>query len=563
MIRNSLHLSIVILLVGILASCSQKKQEGMGDKHGGALTIHNPEFYNSIFPHSVIDVVGGKVSSQIYEGLVKFDKNNLSIQPSLAEKWEVSEDNLTYTFHLRKDVKFHDSPCFEGGKGRALTAEDVLYSFTELCGYSDDNAGFHSTFQDLVRGANYYYILSANEDSNEKVEGFKVIDKHTFQIRLEHPNALFIYSLATPFAFIYPKEAYEKYGKNMKVGTGPYRVDTVIQDKLVALERNPDYYKKDSEGKTLPYIDEVSFIFGNSTEEQKVSFLQGDLSIIERVRKQDYEEILNQDQAKKKHVQELKTPVLSVNYYGFNVMHTAFQDKRVRQAFNYAVDKEALKKKYTRSYRKDNVTYGITPPNFDEYDNSQIPNYKYNPQKAKDLMAEAGYADGEGFPEIELDINKGSGKNLVLAKAVVAMIEENLNVKIKINVLGFIEKINKSKTGESHFHSGGWIADYPHPQNFLSLFYGRDVPDEPEGESFPNTFRYKNAAFDELYDLSMNSKLEDTYKYLLEAEKIAMEDAPGIVLWYGESRMLIQSNIHNFPKNAIGYYDFTDTYKQD
>lgn len=555
-------LLIFLCTLFVLNSCNKKNGEE-SDKHGGVVTIHHPEFYNSIYPHSVIDVVGGKISNQIFEGLVKFNKEDLTIEPSLAHKWEVSDDNLTYTFHLRKGIKFHDSPCFKDGKGRNLNAKDVLYSFTKLCSYYDDNKGFYASFKDNVRGANYFYILSANEDHNETVEGFKVVDDYTFQITLDHPNSLFIYSLTSPFTYIFPKESYDKFDKNLLVGTGPFKVDTIINQKLVALSRNDNYYLKDKQGKKLPYLDGVNFIFGNSNEQQKISFIQGDLDVISRIRKQDFDEILKQDQENSAHIIEVKSPVLSVNYYGFNVKDSAFNDKRVRQAFNYAIDKELLKKRYTRSYRDDNKTYGITPPNFSEYDNTKVPNYKFNPDKARTLMEEAGFPNGDNFPEIELDINKGSGKNLILANAIAEMLLENLNVKIKVNTISFAEKITKSKMGQSSFYSGGWIADYPHPQNFLSLFYGRDVSDDPNTESFPNTFRYKNSAFDELYDLSLNSKLKDTYKYLLEAEKIAMEDAPAIILWYGEKRQLVHANVHNFPNNAIGYFDFTTTYKVD
>lgn len=555
------HLLITLFFALIFAACSgDKKQSTFTEATpGGTINIHHPEFYNSIFPHSTIDVVGGKIGHQIFEGLVKFHKEDLSIQPNLAEKWEISDDHLTYTFHLKKNVFFHDDKCFPGGKGRKLTANDVMYCFDKLCSVSDDNKGFFSTFKDNVRGANYFYIMSVNHDDIH-VEGLKVIDDHTFQITLEHPNALFLYTLATPFTYIFPKEAYDNYGNKLMVGTGPFIVKDVQMNKLVALERNPNYHEKDAKGVQLPYVDGINFSFGGYLKDQVDIFKNGDLSIISRIKPEQFTEILN---AMDGQVTEEKTPVLSVNYYGFNIKKAPFDNKLVRQAFNYAIDKEQLKKNFTSNYREESPAHGITPPGFPKYDYSQIPVYNYDVDKAKALLEEAGYPDGEGFPTIELDINKGSGKNVVLAETVAKMLKENLGIDIKINVIGFVAKINKSKSGQSLFYSGGWIADYPHPQNFLSLFYGRDVPDEDDGESFPNTFRLKNSAFDELYDLSLNAKLDDTFGYLIEAERIAMEEAPAIILWYGEQRIVKQNNVHNWPMNAIGYYDFVNTHIDD
>ena len=553
---------LFIVIATIISACSLI----MGPKKvtpGGTLTLYELEKFQSIYPHSTIDAIGVKVVNQIFEGLVRFNEKDLSIEGALATNWKVSADKKIYTFYLKKGVLFHEDKCFTSQESRNLTADDVVFSFNRLCSYHDKNLTFLSTFSDAVVGANENYIMSVNDDYNDSVSGIKKIDDYTVEIELVHPNPYFLYVLASPAAAIFPVEAYQMYQENLMVGTGPFKIGEESNTEII-LEKNYQYHRKDIDGIQLPYLDKVQFKFGKSVEEQVKGFNSGQAQVLLKMNKDKFLKKLHHHGLANKddEIKEETVPYMGVSYCGFNLQDPHLAKKKVRQAINYAIDVVALRRRVFQddSSEIENNLNGITPPVFTNY-NPAGNNYELDIEKAQQLLKEAGYENGKELGTITIDINKGRGDNPKIAAEIKRQLKENLNIDISINVLTFHEKLNKSRNGESQFFKAGWIADYPHPQNFLSLFYGKDVPElGSQTHSYPNVTRFQNAKFDSLYEAAAHVELDQTFAILEEAERIMMEEAPGLILWYGTNQNLMHESVHGFPTNAMSHIDFSKTW---
>jgi peptide/nickel transport system substrate-binding protein len=561
-----LWLGVLILVLACNGGRSPMKDQTSYEKirgnryYGGVFNINESEYFHSLFPHEVIHAAGGRVADQIYEGLVRFNPLDLSIQPAIAKSWEKDTSGTIYTFKLREDVLFHDDECFETEEARRVTAQDFKYCFELLCRQHGNNAGFSQTFQDNVIGANRYYEASKDGKPEFDLEGVKVINDYTLQIHLNEPFAPFIYMLASPFTAVFPKEAYEKYGAKMRIGTGPFILEQLEPNKKVTLKRNPDYYRHDKFGNQLPYLDSVHVSFMPDKEQEVQAFNKGDLDMVYNLPTESIIRILETKKNAPEHKKYIKqrTPEMSVQYYEFLTSEGIFKDKRIRKAFNYAIDRSLIVNKVLEGEAYAPGSHGITPPTIKGYDVSQIEGYSLDTTKAKKLLAKAGYKNGEGFPEITLDVNSGGGMNIPVAEEIKRQLKQHLNIEITLNKLSLNQKIKKTKNGESRFWRSGWIADYPHPQNFLMLLYSKGVPETLDEPSFPNTSRYKNQEFDRLYQKGIHTNtIEKSYGYFLQAEQLAMREAPFIILWYEEGYRILQPYVRHFHNNAMQYRDYS------
>lgn len=567
-----------LLIAGliILTSCGTEDENSAGGEvnkrvsdgktvfYGGTLTVSEDETYSSIFPLEVLDVTSSKVVSQIHDGLVEYDPKDYSVRPAVAEDWTVNEDKTEYVFHLKNNVRFHDDECFEGGTGRFLTAEDVKFSFELLCSKQCEYS-YSSFLKPYLKGADAFF-----EGTADHIEGLEIVDDYTVKFTLKQPSSSFIYILAMPNTSIIAKEAYEKYGKEMTVGCGPFMF-TKPKDltKEIYLVYNPKYYGRDENGNALPYLDSIHFVFVPSKLEQLEMFNQQKLSLIKglpsaKIAQVVSENIENFKNNPPKTILD-RQPDLSTEYYAFICTKPPFDDIRVRKAFNYAIDRTSLLNDVLNGQGTPGM-YGITPkiPAFNTYDFGRIEGYKYDPELAKQLLAEAGYPDGNGFPEITLEINLGGNVHKLVSTDIERQIKETLGITISIDQVSFKNKIENSKLGKSEIYRSAWVADYPSPESFLSIFYGGEVPESMDEPSYPNVMRYKNAAFDSLYDLGKVTVNDiERNNYFAEAEKIMMDDAPIMVLWYTENYTMYHSNVRGFYNNGLELADFSRVYLKE
>lgn len=538
-----------------------------GVNYGGVFKTNDTEDFKSLYPLNITFALENRIASQIYEGLLKFDQSDLSILPSLAERWEINEDATSFIFHIRKGVKFHDNECFDGGKGREITAHDFKYCFDKVAVNSPSNQ-MYWIFKDRIKGANEYHESTSNNNPLPGgISGIKVIDDYTLQIDLNYSFAGFVNILAHNGTYLYPKEAFDTYGSDMRInciGTGAFRLKKLKESETVILDRNPDYWDFDEHGNQLPYLDGLKFSFTKEKKAELLEFKKGNLDMVFRLPLEMIGDVVGELEDAKKggnrpYIMQVE-PALSVYYLGFQHQLEPFDNVNVRKAFNYAIDREAIVT-YTLQGEGRAALHGIIPP-FKGYDYENVKGYKFSPQKAKEQMAKAGYPNGKGFPEISLQINSGGGgRNVQIAEVVQKMLNENLGIDIKIQQMQMGQQTENVETGNAKFWRTGWVADYPDPENFLNLLYGGHVPEKLSEKAYINSMRYQSTIFDSLLSKALR-EVDDAKRYELyrQADQQASNDAAIMPIFYDENTRLIQVYVKNFPSNAMEHRDMSRVY---
>jgi oligopeptide transport system substrate-binding protein len=571
-----LYLSFVLLLVscGPNNKDASESVEGKGGVFlGGAFRMNELEDFKSLYPPSISEVVSQRITAQIYEGLVKLDPSNLSVVPGIASRWEHNDDLTKWTFHIRQNVKFHNDSCFAEVKGRAVVASDIKWCFDKLCEATDLNSNFEITFKDLVKGANEYFASTQSKSPLAGgVSGIHVVNDSTIEIETLHPSAGFLNILSFAGAYIYPREAWEKYGNGMRekcVGTGPFVQKVIKRGDKIVLERNPDYWGVDEFGNKLPYLDVVSFSFIKEKKSEMLAFQRGDLDMVFRLPIEMIPQIMgDMEHAKERKVQfEVQSvPALSFYYYGMLCTGDIFNKKETRLAFNYSIDREKLVN-YTLQGEGIPGIYGVVPPSetFERagYSFKDLKGYSYDPEKAKSLLAKAGYPNGKGFPKVVLQINSAGGeRNAQIAEVIQKSLKDVLNINVEISTVPFAEHIDAYQGGKIDFFRAGWIADYPDPQTFLQLLYGKLVPAKASENSFTNSSRFVNARFDSLF-LAAQQEPDITKRMDLfrRADQVALDEGALMPIYYEENFRLVQLGVKNFPPNGMEYRDLTKVYK--
>jgi len=538
-----------------------------GDRYyGGVFRINETEFLRSLYPLNITETIGHRIASAIYEGLIKLDDETLTPKPAIAESWTVSDDAKTYQFKLRQNVYFHNDDCFADGKGRQVTAKDFKYVFDLLCTSDVNNQGFNF-FKDKIKGAAAFdEATKAGNKPVGGVPGARVIDDFTFELELEQPFGSFLQLMAMPFCYVLPKEAIENYGTEMRVnavGSGPFTLKAVKEDEAVIMVRNEKYWAKDEFGNQLPFLDAVKYTFIKQDKAALLSFEEGNLEMKYRLPLELTDEVVDRQgnllgKYKKFVYQDMVT--MSVYYYGFQHKGDLFNNKKLRQAFNYAIDRDAIVQ-YTLKGQGVAANNGIVPPAFPAYKAEEIKGYVFNPKKAQQLLAEAGYPNGKGFPKLIHNINSGGGRNEQVAEATQKMLKENLNIEVEIIKMPFAQHLENLETGKSQFWRAGWVADYPDPENFLNLLLSTHIPEKMSDKSYINSMRYSSPAFDVAFNKAL-STIDDAERNKLyrQADQIAMDDASIVPLFYYKDMRLIQPYVRNFPQNGMEYRDMSEVW---
>ena len=572
-----LAVSAIALGLASCTSCSGDKTENHegtaakgGVYMGGVMRLNEVEAFKSLNPIAVNEIVGFHVGCQLFEGLVKFEQADLTLKPAISTRWDINENQTVWTFHIRQGVMFHPDACFPDGKARALNANDVKFCFDKLCTSDANNAQFDVTFKDRVVGANEAFE-SSKAGKNIPVSGVKVTNDSTIEITLKQPFAGFLNVVAMPGCWIYPKEAVDKYGVDIRihpVGSGPFQLETVKEGEVLIMKKNPNYYGVDKDGNKLPYLDGLKYTFIREKKAEILEFKSGNLDMVYRLPVEIFHDImgdLEHAKDRKTDFQILNSPAFSTHYLGFNNASAVFSKKEVRLAFNFAIDRHKIAD-FTIQGEGSSADYGIVPyvDAFEKegYDFKGLRGYKFDPAKAKELMKKAGYPDGKGFPKLTLQINGGGGdRNILIAEVVQKMLKENLNIDIDINTVPFAEHIEQVQSGKSDFFRMAWLADYPDPETFLTIFYGKHVPASSTEKSFINYSRFKNARFDSLFSASFTEPDKaKRYALLSRAEQIVLDEGAFMPIFYDDNYRLEQLNVRNFPENPMIYMDLSVVY---
>ena len=523
-----MHRLIILFFISIfILSCgSQKEREFKlrpakgGKYYGGTFRYNEEEYFKSLYPLNITEVTAHRLLEQIYEGLVTFDDSTLAVIPALAERWTIDESKKIYTFYLRKGVFYHDDPCFPNGKGRELNAQDVKFCFDRLCYHNPaDNQGFW-IFKDVVKGASEYDSLtSKNIIPATGVSGVRVLNDSTVEVELVKPYAVFLARLALIFGKIYPREAFDKYGADMRehcVGTGPFYLKINQDNQISYLARNPNYWKKDEFGNQLPYLDAIRVSYIKEKKNELLEFKKGNSDLVYKFPLEMIEEIMDNKHNLKPEYQKFQLqfmPTMSLQYYGFQHQGKIFNNINVRKAFCYAYDREKLCE-YTLKGSGFPAIYGVVPPGTGTYDSKQVKGFNFDPAKAQTYLAKAGFPKGKGFPKLTLELNSGGSRNSQVAEAIKKMIEETLGIEIELLMVPWAQHTETVETAKTDFYRLGWIADYPDAENFLNLFLSKYVPASIEEKTYINSYRYVNKNFDEVLEKALRT-IDDKERNIL------------------------------------------------
>lgn len=470
------------------------------------------------------------VLQQVFEGLTAWGENSQPV-PNLAEKWEISADGKTYTFTLKKGIKFHN--------GREVTAEDFKYSL-ERATNPDLGSPTAETYLNAIDGFSEKWTRKAKE-----LRGVKVIDAGHISITTDKPRPYFLGRLTYPASFVVCKEALNNGGEitdaKQMVGTGPFVADVYTPDQSITMNAFADYHGG------RPKINRIERPIIKDALTRLNKFKSGELDLT-RVERQDIEGIKKDPQLKDK-LKFFDRP--SMYYIGFNVgTYKPFADPRVRAAFAMAIDKRTLVKDVLGGVNK--IANSIVPPGLPSY-RADAPAYSFNPEQARKLLAEAGYADGKGLPTLQLSHRDGQPDVRLVAEAVVTQLRQNLNVQVKTQMLPWSAYLDRHNRKSLDFIHMRWGADYPDPENFLSTLlasYGNE-----------NKINYSNPVYDALClkaDTMVGNDAE-RWKLYNQAEDIVLKDAPFVPIYFQKDAELISPRVKNMRESVFGHLPHTTT----
>ena len=489
--------------------------------------------------------------NQLFNGLVQMN-DSLEVEPCIAKSWEIASDGLVYTFHLRTDVYFHDCELFPDSKGRKVVAEDFSHSFFRL-------------FDPKISSAT---TLVSNIDRTEKsnYKGFYAPNDSTFIIYLQKPFTPFLGILTMKYFSVIPHEIVEHYGQDFRshpVGTGPFKFKMWEEGSRLVFVKNENYFEKEG-AEQLPYLNAVSVTFIKDKETAFLEFLKGNMDMVSGVDAINKEEVLTKN-GELKSIYEDKffmqsQPFLKTDYLGFLidekfdiVKKSPLKMKAVRQAINYGFDRVKMVK-FLRGNLGTAATAGFVPPGLPSFFVSKIKGYEYNPDKAKELLANAGYPGGKGLSEITLHTTE---QYLDLCEFIQSQLAE-VGITLKINVDKAAVLSEGVASSEVNFFRKSWVGDYPDAENFLSLFYSKNF--SPVGFNYTH---FKSKQFDGLYEKAQ-IELNDSVRYdcYSQMDQIIMDEAPIVPLYYDQMVRLVQKSISGLTPNPMNLLNLKKVKKE-
>lgn len=556
-------LFLYLFISVLIFSCSKK--ESQNDNTFNLNLNQGIETLEPVMSNSVQSIWGLSI---VMEGLVQFDKES-NLKPCIAKSWSISDDALIYTFNLRDDVRFQDNECFasSGGKGRKVTASDFKYCLERVNNPETKTRGLW-VFRDKIKGAKEFIEWKSSISSIEvkEISGIKAVNDSTLVIELTKPFAPFLSILTMSYAFVYPKEAVEFYGERFgqnPVGTGPFSIVKWDIDKELIFKKNTGYWEKDKSGNSLPYLDGIKITFTQSSETEFLDFQNGKYDYHDPS-SETYDQITDANgsllDAQSKSYTLNKQPWLQTVFFGMmqspelpGGREGPFAgNKKLRQALNYALDKDKIMK-YVLKNRGKAAVNGPIPDGMPGF-NPDIKGYKFDKDKAKQLLSEAGYPDGKG-----LNLTLVTG-NEEIQKTIAIAVQEQLReygINLQLEQMLQATLVSKQEEGVFPFWRASWGADYYDPENFMALFYSKNIT--PKG---PNRVGYSNPVIDKMYEDALKiTNFDERKKIYDEMQKIVIEDAAWLNLYYNQKIYLLQKNVEGFYVDGLNIINLKNTKK--
>ena len=464
-----------------------------------------------------------KVCDNIYDTLVQYKDGSTDLEPGLAEKWESSDDGLTWTFFLRKGVKFHD--------GTPFNADAVLFSLNRQ---HDKTQPFHN-----VSGSYVYWVATGLAEIVDKISA---IDDFTIQITLKTAYAPFIYTIAiTPFSIVSPT-AVKEYGDayfNNPVGTGPFKFSRWDKKDKIVLLANDDYWGG------RPNLDRVVFRSIPDNAVRLIELQQGGLHAMEFPNPDDLQQIEQDDSLKL-----LTQPGMNIGYLAMNFEKPPLDNQKVRLAINHAIDKAEIIKYLYQGLGM--PAKNPIPPTLWSYDDT-IQDYEYNPELAKKLLKEAGFPNGFETTLWALPVPR---PYIPDGRALAEVIQSDLRkigVETKILTYDWGTYLEKTKNGEHDMAMLGWSADLGDPDNFFYFLLSKSSAEKPAGNiAFYRSDEMQNV-LEKARATSDKDERDSLYK---EAQRIFHKDVPWVPLAHAKQVLVINKMVKNLRLQPLNWKYF-------
>jgi ABC-type transport system substrate-binding protein len=524
-------MSLLLLLMGGLATGGCRSGGGGAGGGGGqnVLRYALQTRPTSLDPATVEDGDTIDLLLQVFEGLVQWNEQN-QVVPNLAEKWEISPDGRVYTFTLKDNVYFHPP------HKRKVTAQDFEYSITRALLPATRSGVALSYLNDIV---------GAQEVADGKattLAGLKALDERRLQITIDKRKPYFLGKLTYPTAYVVCREAVEqnqgRVDEKSMIGTGPFMLKEYRVGYNVSLVANAEYHG----GK--PLLDGIERPILTDSNARQTAYESGQLDITD-VQLADLDRI-RQDSTLSKEIKQFTraaTWYLSLNQKAFE----PFRNRDVRRAFAHAINKDAL----IRTALKDTVkkANGVLPPGVFGYDPT-LQGIPYDPEKAKELLAKAGYPGGRNFPKLVISFRQGYKQIEDGAISIRNDLKQNLGIEADLQPIEWTQFLKMRADGVLPCSHLRWGADYLDAQNFLSLLL--------HSKAQENTIGYSNPEFDRLCDLADvevdPKRRESLYR---QAERIVVEDAPWVCLYFQSNVELHKPYVQGIRDGLLGHLPHT------
>jgi oligopeptide transport system substrate-binding protein len=481
-------------------------------------------------PVTLDPAISGDMSShlyimQIFSGLVRLD-HELNIVPDIAEGWELSSDNKTYTFHLYENAKFHN--------GKDVKADDFKYSWERACDPETGSGTADTYLGDIVGAKDMLAGIT------EEISGIEVIGDYTLQVTIDAPKAYFLSKLAYPTAFVVDRnnvESGEDWWREPE-GTGPFKLKEWQAGQGLILERNQTYYGE------LAKLEQVQYLLYGSPmvlyETGQIDVVSVFLPYIDRVR----------DETGPFYPDLVVDSELSLYYIGFNTGEPPFDDVNVRRAFCHAVDKERIAEVILRDMVSE--ADGILPPGMPGY-NEALAGLDYDIEEALGLITASKYGDVSNLPPITLTVD-GYGNSIPgYLGAIIQEWQQNLGVEISLRQLEPDNFLYNVKQEKDEMFVTGWVADYPDPHNFLDILFHTGS----EG----NISDYSNHSLDTLLDQAAIEQNEIARLSMYgQAEQLIVDDAPCLPLFHGANYILVEPYVKDYELSPVAIPDLSRVY---
>ena len=518
-----------------LSGCSDQPNNVTAGNLSGTLHWGNGTEPQSLDPHIATGVPEHHIISALMEGLVYKDKETLEPRPGVAKAWDISEDGRVYTFYLRENARWSN--------GDPHNAHDYVWSWWRALQPALGNLYAYMYFP--IENAKAYYD---GEIDDFAMVGVKALDDFTLEVRLANPTPYFLQLLDHYSTFPVHQATVEKFGtadqrgtrwtyEGNIVGNGAFQLKEWKINRRITVERNPYYWNAKNVG-----LNEIVFYPTENVTTEERMFRAGQLhySGVPSDKIATYKEANNP---------ALRIqPYLGTYFYRLNVNTPHLKDKRVRQALGMTIDRQLLISQITKGGQI--PAYSITPPGtMGYYPESDL---KFDPEIAKRLMAEAGYANGEGFPTTEILYNTSEGHRKI-AVAIQQMWKEHLNIDVTLLNQEWKVYLDTVSGRNYQIARAGWIGDYVDPNNFLDMFICGGGN---------NRTNWCNADYDQLIlEQGPSAKSHKARLAIFKrAEKMLMDDMPVIPIYIYTSNNLVHPSVKNFTNNILNQANYREIF---